>query len=926
MTANTSAWLPAIDMHIATGRLDTRMFSNHVARRTFLLFIACALVPVCALALLAFQQVTSQLQEQAHRRLHQGSKQIAMALLNRLLAAEAELGPTARALAERSDRRPLPLTAAMWTAADGTDHVVIGEMNRPTLTTAQLASIAAGKTVLSTARDGSGRVRVIVSRGVDPVPPHRAIAHGLVNPTYLWALDDELIMAGETKVVVLDEAGRVLFTSFNSGEPVPEAVTRQAGQRLAGHFQWQDDRGTYLATHWALFLQSSMGVPKWTVVLSQPQDQVLAPVAAFTRIFLLVLALTILTVVLVSGQQIRRSLTPLAQLKEGARRLALGDLETRVAVTSRDEFADVARGFNEMASQLGRQFHTLALRREITAAFNPTQPLEDFLQLSADAVVRHLDLPLVCIWLVGDDPATFPLRASARMAGVADQPPPRLPLTDRELDRVRCEQQAFVTNALLEDARRGDLTWAGGFTAFVAQPVAVEDRLLGIAGAFATHALEATELSAFGSAVGDIARGIDRKRVDDALRDSESQTRQLQKMEAVGRLAGGIAHDFNNLLTVITGRTYLLLHDLAADDPRRKGILTIDATAQRAAQLTRQLLAFSRKQILAPTVLDLNEVVEGLTDMLHRLIGESIELTVTPGADLAKAKLDKGQVEQVLVNLVVNARDAMPQGGRIVVSTLNVQLDEAFIRQDGAGSPGLHAMIAVTDTGTGMDAVTRARIFEPFFTTKEVGKGTGLGLATVLGIIQQSAGHIRVESEVGVGTTFRMYFPCVDEAAAPSDTVLAPPRGGSETVLVVDDEVEVQALLQTALIQYGYTVLGATSPSEAIRLAQHHAGPIHLLLADMVMPEMSGALLAQRLTIVRPDMATVYMSGYADYTAEAIRDNRTRFLQKPFAPDTVLRTIRDVLDTLDAVAADTKASRLQSRGMRYGQSPTAQFT
>ena len=371
-------------------------------------------------------------------------------------------------------------------------------------------------------------------------------------------------------------------------------------------------------------------------------------------------------------------------------------------------------------------------------------------------------------------------------------------------------------------------------------------------------------------------------------------------MEAVGRLAGGIAHDFNNLLTVISGRTYLLLRDLATDHPHRRGIQTIDETAQRAAQLTRQLLAFSRKQVLAPTVLDLNEVVEGLTDLLHRLIGESIELTVTPDPGLAKATLDRGQVEQVLVNLVVNARDAMPDGGRIDVSTQNVDLADDFLHPDGVGRAGAHVMIAIADTGCGMDEPTRARIFEPFFTTKEVGKGTGLGLATVLGIVQQSAGHIRVHSEVGVGTTFRIYFPRAEEPATPVDlTTPAPPRDGHETVLVVDDEVEVQSLLRTALGTWGYTVLGAATPSEALRLAEQHPGPIHLLLTDMVMPEMSGVVLARRLLALRPGMAAVYMSGYADYPAET---GGMRFLQKPFTPDTVARTIREVLDSLPAVA------------------------
>ena len=916
-------------MNVRAMRLDARMFSSQVARRAFVTFIACALLPVCALAILAFQQVTAQLQEQAQRRLHQASKQVAMVLFKRLLAAEEVLGQ-ADEQSTASGRLPRPLTSVIWTGAAGSDRVLFGEMVPPTLTGAQAASVAAGKTVLSTDRDGTGRVRVVLSRAVDQVRPHRGVVHGTVDPAFLWALDGDAGIAADAKLVVLDEAGRVLFSSFSPGQMLPDIVTRQAAQRVAGHFEWRDDDGEYLAAHWGLFLQASMAVPKWTIVLSQPKGDVLAPIAAFKRIFILVIVLTILTVFLLSGRQIRRSLTPLAQLKEGARRLATGDLDTRVEVTTHDEFADVATAFNNMARRLGRQFHTLALRREITVALSPTRPLEDFLQVSADAVIRHLGLPLVGLWLIGDDHATFELRAHARSAGRSGQPPPRIPITERELDRIRTDRQPYVTNSLREDSRRDDLAWAveEGFVAFLAHPLVVEGRVLGIAGAFATHAVEATERSAFGLAAGDIAEGIDRKRVDSALRDSEMQTRQLQKMEAVGRLAGGIAHDFNNLLTVITGRTQLLLHGLAADHPHRKGIQTIDASAQRAALLTSQLLAFSRKQVLAPTVLDLNEVMVGLRDILDRLIGESIELSFKPDADLGTAKLDRGQVEQVLVNLAVNARDAMPQGGRIAVETMNVDLDEAFVRQDGGGKPGGHVMMAVGDTGTGMDEQTRARIFEPFFTTKEVGKGTGLGLATVLGIVQQSGGHVRVESEAGVGTTFRIYFPRVEEAATPTAGAAAPPRGGSETVLVVDDEVEVQALLQTALTSWGYTVLGATSPGEAIRLAEHHPGPIDLLVTDMVMPEMSGAVLAERLITAHPAMAVLFMSGYADYAAESIPPSRARtgFLQKPFAPDAVARKVRDLLDTVDAVVPGPAPSMRPRLGIVHGQSPTARIT
>jgi signal transduction histidine kinase len=733
------------------------MFGSKVARRAFALFIGCALLPVCALAILSLHQVTSELQEQGERRLRQASKGMAFVLLNRLLAAEAALDQAAERGSASVGRLPHPLAAARLAASDGSEQRLFGEMDRPALTDAQRASLAARKTVLSTQPDGAGQPRLIVSRVVGD----RGIVQGAIDPAFLWALGDDAALPPDTALIVLDEGGHLLFSSIE-GRATSEVLVRRAGQGPSGHFEWSDGGDEYVATRWALFLRASMGVPQWTIVLSQRKADVLAPIGAFKRIFVLVVVLTILTVLFLSGRQIRRSLTPLVQLKEGAQRLSMGDLGARVTVTSRDEFADVASAFNDMASQLGRQFGTLGLRRDIAASFSSTQPLEESLRQCVDAMARQLSLPAIGIWLVDGVRATLEPRASVRSDGSAGRPPLDVPLSRRERDRVLIEGLPYVTNSLLEDPRRGDLSWASaeGYVAFLAHPMSVEGRVLGFVGAFARQAFEAAELSTIGLAADDIARSVDRRSVDDALRDSEQQTRQLQKMEAVGRLAGGIAHDFNNLLTVITGRTYLLLQGLAEDHPHRKGIQTIEATAQRAAMLTRQLLAFSRKQILAPTVLDLNQVVASFNEILHRLIGEDVELTFAPATDLGKCRLDRGQVEQVLVNLVVNARDAMPQGGRIAVTTANVVLDDESVRRAGGGGPGQYVRLAVADTGSGMDEHTRARIFEPFFTTKEVGKGTGQGLALAYAVVvKKHGGKIWFETKLGKGTVFFVHLP-----------------------------------------------------------------------------------------------------------------------------------------------------------------------
>ena len=379
----------------------------------------------------------------------------------------------------------------------------------------------------------------------------------------------------------------------------------------------------------------------------------------------------------------------------------------------------------------------------------------------------------------------------------------------------------------------------------------------------------------------------------------QQQVLQSQKMEAVGRLAGGIAHDFNNLLTVITSYSDLLLEDLGKDDPKRDDVEQVRKAAEGAASLTRQLLAFSRQQVLAPRVVSLNAVVDSLQKILRRVIGEDVELATALAPDLGAVKADVGQLEQVLMNLTVNARDAMPTGGKLTIETANVEHDPAYARAREGAAVSRFVMLAVTDTGVGMDEATKARIFEPFFTTKEAGKGTGLGLATVYGIVNQSGGFIWVYSEPGNGTSFKIYLPRVD---APAEGVKAAgsvsvPRG-TETVLLVEDAAAVRAVAKQVLQRQGYTVLEAPHGEAALHLAQKHRGPIHLLLTDVVMPVLSGRRLAEQLAPLRPDMKVLYASGYTDDSVvrHGILESGTAYLQKPFTPDSLARKVREVLD------------------------------
>lgn len=385
----------------------------------------------------------------------------------------------------------------------------------------------------------------------------------------------------------------------------------------------------------------------------------------------------------------------------------------------------------------------------------------------------------------------------------------------------------------------------------------------------------------------------ERRRLEDGLR-------QAQKMEAVGQLAGGVAHDFNNILTVIMGYEEFLAAKIQQDDPMYKDLEEIKKATERASTLTHQLLAFSRKQILTPKILDLNNVVSNMEKMLKRLIGEDIDMVFIPSVNLYKIWADQGQIEQVVMNIIVNARDAMPDGGKITIETANIELDETYVRTHGGVQKGPHIVLSISDTGIGMNEETKSRIFEPFFTTKEVGRGTGLGLATVYGIVKQSNGNIWVYSEPGKGTTFKIYFPQISQDLESNvlPEIMNESLNGAETVLLVEDEKSLRNLAFAILVRRGYTVLEASNGEEAIKVSRKYNGTIHLMLTDVIMPLMNGRDLADRLKPERPDMHVLFMSGYTDEAIirHGVLDSANEFIQKPFTPFNLARKIREILD------------------------------
>ncbi len=594
------------------------------------------------------------------------------------------------------------------------------------------------------------------------------------------------------------------------------------------------------------------------------------------------------------------------------------DRDQAILVRLADQVAIAIRNAQLYASQEVRavRLDTLArLNRVISSSLDTDTVLQEI----ARAAATLMEVPVVSFWVADEARQTLEIRAFSDDQVAHDFPLRTLRFGEGSLGCVaRHRQLLHIPDALADDRILARAWWQRHqLRSFLGIPIVLQDSLLGVLSlnGRAPFQLQPAEQDLLQSFVAQAAAAIrnarlyeERTRAAEELSRTEHQLLQAQKMEAVGRLAGGVAHDFNNLLTVIGGRSELLLQRLRPGEPLRRHAELIEKTAKRAATLTQQLLAFSRKQMLQPKVLDLNAVVADTSKILRRLIGEDIELVMVTDPALGRVEADPGQLAQVILNLAVNARDAMPRGGRLILKTANVELDDGFVRHHAGGRSGSHVMLEVSDTGIGMDAETRSHLFEPFFTTKGPGEGTGLGLATVYGIVKQSGGYVEVQSEPGRGTTFKIYLPRVEEVAGSLDAGPAAQDvpSGLETVLLVEDEEDVRDLAREILEMSGYTVLEARHGREALAVNDRHAGPIHLLLTDVVMPEMGGRALADHLGPRRPEMRALYMSGYTGDALgrHGVLEANVALLRKPFTPEVLARRVREVLDSPSQGARD----------------------
>jgi PAS domain S-box-containing protein len=867
-----------------------RLFSS-IRRRLALLIIGVAVVVVAVFGVVSFREVRNSAVLAAGDRLEKVSRELAS-----LLSAQGrQLRVPVKALSEDTAVR-----AFLHAPGAKTHDAALAKLQRVGTPTSNVAALELW--------DTSGRRLVTTHDAWQPLPDQetrnvtaQAAREATVVMGPLVAAGDSLHYTLATKVsegqsplgYVVER--RAMATSAAGAQQLRELVGSDAGL-LVGNVRgdvWTDfvrrvppppvavqgvqglaeyeraQSGPQLA--WVTTIADT----PWALVVEFPRSTVLAGTRAVLW-RMAGFAVLILVLAALAGWALSGSLTrPLSELARAANDISAGDYARRVVVTTKDELGTVAFAFNRMADSITAARGVL--ENQITRVAESEARLTRVIGASAAVIydLRVANGVMVLDWISENVAMVLGYSwAEAHAPGwwLSNVHPDDL----EKLGRTAApETYAEGSNEYRFRTRDGAFRW-----------LREEQRLI---------------YGDDGQPVEVVGAWLD---ITDQ-RDLEEQFRHAQKMEAVGRIAGGVAHDFNNLLTVIRSYSDLVLLEISPNDPKREEMLEIRGAADRASVLARQLLAFSRKQVLLPQVFDLNAMVQSFDAMLSRTISTDVEHVTRLARSLGVIKADPGQVEQVLMNLAINAADAMPDGGELTIETANAMLDADYARHHAGVSPGEYVMIAVADTGIGMDRATLDHIFEPFFTTKAYGKGTGLGLSTVYGIVKQNGGHIWVYSEPGHGTTFKVYFPRVYEEVSVPRGLLEGVRPAkvvkpTETVLVVEDEVAVRATVSRILKRQGYTVLLAGHGGEAMRIAAEHQGDIDLVISDLMMPEMSGREFVERFSSARPATRVLFMSGYTDDDAmqRGLVDEHRAFIEKPFTVDQMTRKVREVLDAV----------------------------
>jgi PAS domain S-box-containing protein len=835
-----------------------------------LLWVIVPLPPAVVL-LTATYQYEAELRTESDRRLAALAKDSGLEVYGHLVDARADL-------------RSLAAWNAGWDSEGVPPATWEGRFSRLLATSvhelpAALHSLSAAHTAGWSARIASGEATLVevpatpsdvtLWLGVPVGSPATGTQWAELRSDWLWKAGS-LPKEGGVTWLLLGAGGDTVVAS--SLEPDADFVARtraHAGQGMGG-FEWDAEGGGRWRARFATIpLGFDFGHPGLVAAVGEV-DRLGAQAATLRRTSWLVAVLGLLVVALLAGRRLRGDLEPISALLRQADRLAQGNLDARVELAGAADLANLGVAFNRMAERLERDFHLLeAAERRL-----------------AD-VVASSPAVLYTLRLIEGEPCEITW-TSDNVRDILGYPPDETRSTAEWVSRIHPDDREPALSSF-----RQELAANGR--------VANEMRIRHHNGSYVWVRCESRQVvggdGARTEVVGACSDVTERKLL-------EAQVRQAQRMEALGQLAAGVAHDFNNLLTIISGYSELVADALPAGADARDLVAQIRDAGDRGTALTRQLLAFSRQAILEPRVVDLGEVVRGNEKLLRRLIGETVRLSIRLDPDAGSVKVDPGQVSQVLMNLASNARDAMPTGGELTIRTERSEVGGETASRHQAVAPGRYVVLAVGDTGCGMTPEVQARIFEPFFTTKGPTDGTGLGLATVHGIVQQSGGFIEVESVPGEGTTFRLFFPATDEAARQSRPAAEERQhGGRETILLVEDESAVRRMIQRVLEEDGYEVLQAGSGGEALRIAEGHQGTIHLVVSDVVMPGMGGGELVARLQRSRPRLRALFISGYTDDAVlrQGILRDEVAFLQKPFTLPALTARVRDVLDATGAL-------------------------